>query len=160
MGIDIHVKIVRDAAIVLDIDMGRNYSWFSKIQNEENEYGYLNWQYNPEYDAIPQEVREDLDKGDWGFRFCNVAEFVDWFYKYKPNINAGWIRKKDAWLFNKKGIAPEDYYDELEEGCIVADWEFCEFPATDDCAEDIVKEIESRPFLNREHSYLVFYFDN
>ena len=161
MGIDIHVMVVRNATIVIpEMDLGRSYEWFSKLRYEENEYGYLHWSYNPEDEAIPPEVRADIEKGYWGLKFCNVAEFVNWFYKYRPDIDAGWIRKKDAWLLDKKEIVPDSYCDTLEDDCIVADWEFREFPSTCDYAEDIVKEIESRPFLNREQSYLVFYFDN
>lgn len=161
MGTDIHVMVVKDGAFVIpEMDMARNYTWFGKIQHENDEYTYLNWQYNLENDAIPPEVRKDIDNGCWGFKFCNVAEFVNWFEKYKPDLDAGWIRKREAWLLDNKGVIPYDYEYELPENCVIEDWEFREFPASGDFAEDIITEIKSRPFLDREHSYLVFYFDN
>ena len=165
MGIDIHIKVVSHEKIILDnMFDGRNYSWFSKIQNESDEYAFLDWQYSAQDGFFPDGVSPaELDgKGYYGFKYVSVPSLLEWFDTYKPDITAGWVRKIDAWKYRKKNmpIYEDSVYRYLEDGSITQDWEFMELPAPDDFMDYIVRMIREKvPAELIETSYLVIYFD-
>jgi hypothetical protein len=90
-----------------------------------------------------------------------VGDFIDWFYKYKPHITAGWVTTYEAWNYKTKNIAPKDSYiykPENDNG----DYIFLEYEDTwDDCSKYIVENIE-KLFKERKVSrsdIIVYYFD-
>ena len=168
MGTDIHIHLITNGKFLLeDMFDGRNSLWFDKINNEENEYQYLNWQYNVEDIALPQSVLKEVAEGDYycyGFKYVKISELLEWYDTYKPYIDAGWVRKIDAWRNRVKHIPLEDHtiYTYLDDDAIIEDWEFVEFPAPDDSMEYIVNQIKELIPLNLDidNTYLVVYFDN
>ena len=166
MGTDIHIHLIANGKFLLeDMFDGRNSFWFDKIHNEEDEYRYLNWQYNVENIALPQSVLKEVEEGDfycYGFKYVKLSELLEWYDTYKPYIDAGWVRKIDAWKYRVKHIPIEDnIYPYLDDDAIIEDWEFVEVPALDDCMEYVVNQIKELIPLNLdiENSYLVVYFD-
>lgn len=168
MGVDIHMYVVSYGKYLSsDLFDGRNYSWFDKINHNEDEYAYLNWKYTLD-ENIPEDIRrlQKENSGYYGFKFIRIFELLDWFDTYKPNITAGWVRKRAAWRWRVKHIPIDEneIYYTLDGSAIVEDWEFLEIPALDDCMECVIKQIKEIPELKefpvlREDSYLVVYFD-
>jgi hypothetical protein len=163
MGVDIHMYVVSYGKYLSsDLFSGRNYLWFDKINNNEDEYAYLNWKYTLD-ENIPEDIRrwQKENNGYYGFKFVRISELLDWFETYKPNITAGWVHKIDAWKYRMKNIPifEDDIYSCLENNAIVEDWEFLELPDPDDCMEYIINQIKEIPNLETENSYLVVYFD-
>ena len=72
---------------------------------------------------VEYDILKDYCKSHWGdfpeckftkkenVYFCHhaitVKDYIDWYQKYKPYLDAGWVRKYDAWCYNHKGIIPE-----------------------------------------------------
>ena len=93
----------------------------------------------------------------------NLTEFVEWTKCYRPWIQAGWVHKKDAWLYKNKEIYPEEYQNRLYADDILEDMEFIEFT---DKSNGFLELID---FLNHQlwFSYIsdiskyriVYYFD-
>ena len=163
MGTDIHVAIIRNGEFITpEFDLGRNYSWFDRIQTEEDEYAYLNWHYNAEDLVVLQQIRDLLnDHGYYGFRYVSVPDFVSWFNRYHPDLDAGWVSTYTKWKWTKKHIPIDidDVYHYLPEDVNKDDYTFMEFPAYDDSSASVIDNIPLE-YATDENAYLVFYFDS
>ena len=166
MGTDIHMKVVSQDKVIIDsLFDGRNYSWFNKILDEDDEYALLDWEYSVPEGFFPDNINPyDLrDKGYYGFKYVSLPSLLNWFDTYKPNITAGWVRKIDAWKYKVKGIPlyEDDIYPYLEDDAIIQDWEFIEVDAPNDCMQYVIETIRKEvPAELIENSYLVVYFDS
>jgi hypothetical protein len=111
MGVNIHMSLVRDDGILLIPDLydGRNYEWFDNLQQKgDNElYDKLPIKYGiPE--NVPPHILEDYNSGDYyEFHYLQSQEYILWFNKYRPDIDAGWITTYDKWRYENKGEIPE-----------------------------------------------------
>jgi hypothetical protein len=163
MGTDIHVAIIRDGEFVTsEFDLGRNYSWFDKIQTEEDEYAYLKWHYDADDHVVPQQIRDLLnERGYYGFKYVSVPDFISWFEKYHPDLDAGWVSTYSKWKWEKKHIAidEDDVYHYLPEDVNKDDYVFMEFSAWDDSSALIIDNIPL-DYMTEDDVYLVFYFDS
>ena len=176
MGMDIHVHIVdKDGGyIAKEIWDGRNRAWFAKINQEEDEWDFVNWIYNYDAKFVPADIKKifhsDEYSGYFGFKAVKVEDFVNWFEHYKPNITAGWMRKYDAWAMVHKHETPDyvsKYWDadEMDSN----DWVFVEnIPTADEYVKDIINTINDYSRLLKDNScwdgdwveaYIIFYFD-
>jgi len=110
MGRDIHLNILSAEGEVLkqDIFDGRNSEWFNNMcgNGDDSEYDHLNICY-----GSPENASEDFVKhyedGYFNYRYINVRDFYDWFIKYRPDLDAGWVSTYEKWKMEKKGYIPE-----------------------------------------------------
>ena len=139
MGTDIHMNIVKGGKFLAeDIFPGRNSTWFRNLQEEGEDplYDDLQLVYGTSTKA-PEEYRTEIHNSDfWGFGYHHVLVkyFKEWFEKYQPHLDAGWVTKYEAWNFKTRGIEPEALYHELPKGAIPQDWEFIEITNKYDCS--------------------------
>jgi len=118
MGVDIHMMLVRNGKVVVDnVFEGRNREWFDNI----TERGY-----GDEYETFPcrygwadelEEVYNEYKEWAYDFRTLSVVDFNEWFEKNRPDIDAGWVTKREAWLYVNKGIVPE-YLAHTKSSCV------------------------------------------
>ena len=176
MGMDIHVHIVdKDGKyIAKEIWDGRNHEWFTKIDREEDEWNHVNWIYDYDKEFVPADIKKvfhsDEYSGYFGFKAVKVADFVEWYQTYKPQLTAGWMRKYDAWAMVHKHETPDyvsKYWDadEMDPN----DWVFVEnIPTADEYAKDIIDTFTTYRHELRDDSrwngdwveaYVIFYFD-
>lgn len=136
MGMDIHMDIVKDGKIIKkDIFDGRSYEWFGNLCRNGDKV----------YDSLPTDegmspMHPDIEKYDYlinvgyfDFYHMSVGEFKDWFNRYRPDKNAGWVTKREAWEYEKRGICPELEYC-LDETDIIEDRVFIEIVNQYDCS--------------------------
>lgn len=95
---------------------GRNSEWFSNLEGDgfDNEYDYLpieNFHWRDEIFVKNESLRPYMDKdnnGYFNFRTMRVGKFKEWFEKYRPDLDAGWVTQYDKWAFERKSIDIED----------------------------------------------------
>lgn len=138
MGMDIHLFIVKNKQyIAKDIFDGRNREWFYNMMGEGNNdvYNNLSISYGVSNET-PNEWNENFKKEDGYFdsRFINVKAFKDWFNKYRPNVDAGWVSTYDKWAYETKNIEPEVYY-RLPKDVNINDMHFIEIENKWDCSK-------------------------
>lgn len=162
MGVDIHTFIVNkdDGSIIKkDLYEGRNSEWFQDLQGRGYKFEYDEL---PTYIGIPEvitdgEIKEDYDTDFlFGFNYITIKDFCDWFVKYRPDKDAGWITTYDKWRVENKGYYPEDnlkYY--LDKDDRIEDMHFVEVVDKYDPSAYIYNQIKD---LNDE-DYFVYYFD-
>lgn len=123
--------------IAKDIFEGRNSTWFNNMMDRGNdeEYNYLPLRY-----GISDETPEDWAKhyedrqSYFGHHYINVGEFKDWFLKYRPDRDAGWVTRYEAWVYENKGIIPEYLQKKLSHDDIIEDMEFITVINEYDCS--------------------------
>ena len=117
---------------------GRNSEWFSNLQQDgwNNIYDHLPIQCGFSPDA-PDEFEEKYkDKlGYYGFNYIKVSDFKEWFVKYRPDIDAGWVTTYEKWRIEKKGYVPEDLCHYLSEDDDIRDMHFVEVENKYDCSK-------------------------
>ena len=176
MGCDIHVDIVdKDGKYIVEefIDW-RNYAWFDRIHEKEDDYSKLNWIYNVNSDFVPQDIKRDFNKkevfGYYGFKAVSVADLIAWYNKYQPNIDAGWVTKYTAWKMNRKEYIPseDEVWKNLSSVDIVEDMIFVEYETREDDMKDVIEKVkevfpESEGYGDcvdyPDDVYVIFYFD-
>ena len=143
MGVDIHMYIVKNKEyIAKDIFDGRNTTWFNNMQGRGNDevYDFLPLGY-----GISDEAPEDWTKhyedrqSYFGHHYINVGKFKDWFLKYCPNEDAGWVTRYEAWAYKYKGIMPEYLQKKLDKDDVIADMEFITVTNQYDCSAWLCK---------------------
>lgn len=120
MGVDIHLHIVHNGELLKkDIFDGRNSDWFGNLSGRVTEIAYDEFPCRYDWDCeghCPDSLKDEYLKerkdeywsGRWTYdeRAINVKDFKDWYVKYKPYLKAGYVTRYDAWVYEKKGIAP------------------------------------------------------
>lgn len=119
--------------IAEDIFEGRNSEWFDNLQrNGDPEYNYL-----PVQCGVSDEVPEDYSKFEeycYGFYFVKVKDFKKWYFEYRPDKDAGWVTKYDAWAYETKNIQPEYIQKKLFKDDVLEDMVFIEIVNKYDCS--------------------------
>ena len=142
MGVDISMYIVKDKKDISNTSSswgifdGRNSIWFNNLQQiGDNEiYNYLNIK-----PGISKQAPDDFSKYKnldyYGFNYISVKDFKDWFIKYRPDIDAGWISTYDKWRMEKKGYEPDYLPKYLDKDDDINDMHFVEYETIwDDCS--------------------------
>lgn len=61
----------------------------------------------------------------YDFRCINIKDYFDWFRKYCPCTDAGWVTTYEKWLYDTKNIVPEvSHY--LDKDAVKEDTHFIE----------------------------------
>lgn len=130
MGMDIMLDIVQNSEqIKHNLFDGRNYDWFEKLQG--NGYDTID-ELLPVHRGLPSQVPQNYKKmeesADEGkcyieFYYMNVKDFKDWFIKYRPDMDAGWVTTYEKWLYEVKNIIPELTHC-LPPDAVIEDWHF------------------------------------
>lgn len=137
MGMDIHMFICKNKEyIAKDIFAGRNSEWFNNMMGDGNDEVYdslpIKWGIS---DEAPNTFSEEFND-DWcfGFRYLNVKEFEDWFIEKRPDEDAGWVTRYEAWAYKHKGIEPEYLKKELTKNDVIEDMKFIVVTSKYDCS--------------------------
>ena len=139
MGIDCHMYIVKDKKyIAKDIFDGRNTTWFNNMMGRGNDEVYnssLPLGYGISNEAPEDWVNHYKDPTSYFERhFINVKEFEDWFLEKRPDIDAGWVTRYEAWAYEHKGIMPEYLKKKLDKNDIIVDMKFITVTNQYDCS--------------------------
>ena len=136
MGVDIHMYICKDKSYIAeDIFEGRNSEWFGNMQKEgEDEvYDSLPLGFGIS-DQTPEDYSKEFEEYCYGFYYINVKEFKDWFLEKRPDENAGWVTRYEAWVYEQKGIEPEYLRKELTKDDVIKDMKFITVTSKYDCS--------------------------
>lgn len=164
MGIDITMHIIKNKEILHEnIFEGRNYTWFDNISRQsgrsDSEYRYFPSYYGKKFqEQIPYNILKDIESDTYyGDNIVKVKDFIEWYKKYQPNLHAGWVTRYEAWLYEEKGIAPEDSYQRLPQDEPIRDMVFIEYEDIYDCSRWLYNFIigEKVP----KDAYIIYYFD-
>lgn len=144
MGSDIHMYIVGKSGIIKsNIYTDRNYTWFDNLTDREIFSEYKNlpiiFGWSP-FTPKTLKFRYSRERGYYDHYHFKVKHFIEWFEKYRPDKDAGWVITYDKWRYENKGIRPQNVYKELSE---IADqpwfcakeWHFIEFENTEDSSK-------------------------
>ena len=110
MGVDIHMFICKNKEYIAEkIFDGRNSEWFNNMMGDGNDEIYdslpIKWGVSDETpDAFSKEFTDDWC---FGFRYLNVKEFKNWFVEKRPDRDAGWVTKYEAWAYENKHVLPD-----------------------------------------------------
>lgn len=163
MGVDIHMHIVsKDGESKYeDIFDGRNTRWFDNISHNviDEVYDSFPCKYGlPE--LVPEAIKHDFEhreEGYYDFFYVNVEKFMMWFLHKRPDLDAGWVRTYDKWLYEKKDIIPElTRYLEKEDN--LNDYHFIEVIDPYESSRWLYEFITSHDDLHPEDN-IVYYFD-
>lgn len=127
MGVDITMSIIKNKEYLgKDIFDGRDSEWFGNINDHYTDDRYADFPAQhgiPQFrdfptvagtpqktDEVPEDMARDFCENKWyyGWHYMTVAEFKVWYDKRKPYLDAGWVTKREAWLYNICGIEPEE----------------------------------------------------
>lgn len=124
-------------ALAKEIFDGRNSEWFSNLSgtSKDNEYDHLPKKYGFS-DQCPDWMRKKYrsDSGYYNFIYINVADFKNWFLKYRPDKDAGWVTTYDRWRIENKGYVPDYIEHYLSEEDNINDMHFVEVSNEYDCS--------------------------
>ena len=162
MGVDIHMYICKEKKIIAeDIFDGRNSEWFANLQNEgwDDEYSHLPNEYGFGNHA-PEEIinKYSNEIGYYGFYHMNVKDFMEWFQKYQPDKDAGWVSTYDKWRMENKEYIPEELYHELPKDARIEDMHFVEFIKPYDCSKWLYYYLVNNK-IDKEAD-IVYFFDH
>ena len=164
MGMDIWIDVVNKNGEYVKKDLfdGRNTAWFMKINHEEDEYEYVPWIYKYDADFIPADVKENFQSekytGFFGFKAVKVADLLNWYDRYRPDVDAGWIRRYDKWKWENKAIAPDCIEHYFDDSMDTNDWVWVEnLPKEDEFIKVIIDQIDNNQV--NPNDYVIIYFD-
>lgn len=161
MGVDIHLNIIKETEIIAEnIYDGRNSEWFNNLQLRGNSdvYDTFPAKYGiPE--ICPDEIRKDFDERDYyGFHYLAVREYIDWYIKQSPDLEAGWVSRYDAWQMEiGRNFEPYEYYHRLPEDANLNDWAFKQWTKPY-CNETWLYNYLIDNKINR-NAIIIYYFD-
>lgn len=161
MGVDINLNIIDTKGEYLHKNFyyGRNTEWFNNLNNMDD----ILYDEFPTHVGVPENIPTELSDDYnnrkeyeyYGFHHMVVKDFIKWFNKLRPDIDAGWVTTYDKWSYEKKGIIPELYH-------MMPD----DIRIEDLCFIEIEDKYESNHWLYNyiidnkvpEDSYIVYYF--
>ena len=181
MGRDIHMFVVNKDShkiIIDDLYDGRNSNWFDNIscrdKGDDEAYDHLYVNYDLPEHFVEANNKEYIVKNEDGtnytgyfdFTYITVEKFLKWFYKYRPDVFAGWVTRYEAWNWEKRHILPNEFGDHyikrtLDKDDVLQDYVFMEFEDDWDPSRNIAKMLEEAVSNNRitGDDLLVWYFD-
>ena len=147
MGVDIHLSIIHNGEVIKkEIFDGRNSEWFGNLQGEgwDEVYNEL-YRFYIGY-GFPEDAPEDFakhyeDRYYYGHHYVKVGDFIEWFNKYRPDKDAGWVSTYDKWRIENKSYIPEDLPHSMPTEGRVEDWHFIEYENVYDCSRWLVEYI-------------------
>lgn len=166
MGVDMTMHIINSKGefVAEDIYSGRNSEWFALMQGNKWDtiYESLPIHYNLP-DRVPEKVRQHylnrMELGYYHFRYMKVEEFFDWFSKKRPDIDAGWVTTYAKWLYENKGILPDEVFYTLPEDARVEDFHFIEIHNSYDNSKWLYYYLATENKAVSNDDYIVYYFD-
>ena len=138
MGMDITLSIFKNKECIAEnIFDGRNTTWFNNMMGRgiDDIYNHLPIGY-----GISDEVSEDWTKhyedpcSYFEHHYINVYKFKEWFFKYRPDIDAGWVTRYEEWAYENKGIEPVYLQKRLDHDDIIEDMRFIQVTNKYDCS--------------------------
>lgn len=163
MGVDIHMSIVKDGEFLAeDIFDGRNSVWFNNILKGGME-PYNNLPINYGYSKHTPDAFKNVytkDEGYYGFCYINVSDFLDWFIKYNPHVDAGWVTKRVAWQIENQNYIPAEHevQYELTKEDVVEDRVFVSFKNEYSCDAWLYNYIMNH-IINGADADIIYCFD-
>ena len=137
MGVDIHMNIYKNQELIAeDIFDGRNSNWFRNLQLDRGDdliYSHLAIHYGVA-GQVPLDYKDKFDFDYWGFYWFTVKDFKEWFLKYRPDVDAGWVTRYEAWAYKHKSIAPDYLRKELNKDDVIEDMRFIKVANIYDCS--------------------------
>lgn len=159
MGMDIYINVVDKDGNYIKKDLydGRDSEWFYNIIEELGEYYYVPWTYGTDLDYIPTEIKEMFDDG-FRVKSVKVADLLNWYDKYRPDIDAGYIRRYDKWRWETKAIPP-DQICHFRDPDMDKDWVWIEnVPTRHEPIKEIIDQIDNNQV--NPNDYVIIYFLN
>lgn len=161
MGTDIHLHIIDKNGEFLYkyIYSFRNYEWFDNLCGRGC---------NPVYDKLKiqsglppvanEEIVKDLNEyGCYDPHYIVVKDYLDWGAECCPEIDAGWVTTREKWLYDTKGVYPENIKYALAEDDVIEDMVFASFKDIYDPNIKIYNFCIDNEIP--EDAYIVYYFD-
>lgn len=164
MAVDIHMNIISKEGEYKYNDLfdgQRDSEWFDNLCSKYHSnslYDSFPRRYGIP-DAVPEGIKKDLDEGSYyDFFHVKVGEFLEWFSNMRPDIDAGWVSTYEMWLYQAKGIIPEEIPHELDEDLNALDYHFIEIENPYDSTKELFNFIVEHKDIDPE-DYIVYYFD-
>ena len=165
MNVNIHMHIIRDNKMVKkDIfnNSKKDSDWFNNLQGKYggNEYDHL-----PVCYGVPAGFEENrCANGNYNFghAYMTVKEFCQWFEKYRPDQDSGWVTTKQNWLIKNKNYDPELFAKpRLTATDIVDDMIFIEYANKADRSRWLEEylTIAERNGVIKDSDIIFYYFD-
>ena len=107
MSTDISMSIISSEGEYLKKDFieDRNTEWFDNI----SENGDILYNDFPLRYGKPKNCPSDFNPNEYyESYYVYVGDFKRWFGRVRPDIDAGWVCTYDKWLYEEKGIYPDD----------------------------------------------------
>lgn len=165
MGMDITLRILDKNGKFLtgDIYDGRNREWFNNISGKyttDEAYNHLPLGYGT-LDFFSNEWLEmEHDRDYFDFRYISVKEYRNWYMKYNPSFQAGWVNRYTYFLMKYKDYIPEyeiDLYHELDKDDIIEDMVWVEFNDKYDNSTWLYNYLDENNIPN--DAWIVYCFD-
>ena len=168
MGVDLHMHIIDSKGNFLAKNLfegERDYDWFDALVGSE---GVDSFKQLPSLDGIPEGLKDKIFSSEkelksyYGFKYITIKDFYNWFWKNRPDYNAYWTTKRQAWLYQTKKIVPSLQLYSLGEaledrGCPIEDIVFIDVVDEEDNYKKLIKIIEENPIFSKMNdSYLVY----
>jgi hypothetical protein len=138
MGMDITLSIFKNKECIAEnIFDGRNSTWFNNMMGggDDEIYDSLPLGYGISDETSAEWAKLHEDPGSYFERhYINVKDFKDWFLDKRPDIDAGWVTRYEAWAYKHKGIQPECLQKRLWETDVIEDMKFIEVTNKYDCS--------------------------
>jgi len=161
MGLDIHLNIVKNGMVLeKEIFDGRNSEWFHNLMREgcyDDDYETLPCKWGTS-DQAPEELIEEYEGWTFDPYYMSVKDFKNWFTKYKPNRQAGWVSTYDKWRMENKGYIPVDAPHYLNDDMRIEDYHFVEWENPYDCSLWLYKYLVVKQIDN--DADIMYCFDN
>jgi hypothetical protein len=162
MGVDIHMDLINKngKAIEEDLYNGRNYEWFDQLEGNDASDIYEDF---PRCIGLPKNPSESLKKayetkGYYGFNYFYAKEFIKWFERVNPHIDAGWVTTYEKWLYSTKGVVPDISKKQLNPDDNVGDWKFLVIENFYNNFYKLYAKLEGRKDL--DELIVTYYFDH
>ena len=161
MGMDIHMKIVKDKKVILDnVFEGRNREWFDDLMHQEYEiYSFLPMKYGWDNEIVPQELIDQYNDWCFNFQMVKVGDFKSWYREKSPDYEAGFVPRYDAWQYEARKIYPPEIYKYWHKDEMTAEgWVWGIFENKYSCDRQVFNNIIDNHIS--DNAWIVFCFDN
>lgn len=165
MGMDITLRLLDENGKFLteNIYDGRDREWFNNMSGKyitDEAYGYLPKGYGT-LNFFPNEwLKMEQDRDYFDFSYISVKEYRDWYIKYNPSFQAGWVKRYTEFLMKYRDYTPEygvDLYHELDTEDIIEDMVWVEFNVKYDNSTWLYNYLEENNIPN--NAWIVYCFD-
>ena len=171
MGIDIHMSLVKKSTGFVIFDNlydGRNSEWFNNLigRGYDEVYSKLSWNVGCPDCITEGEGYEAWCKpaeyGGYGFQWIPAKEYIDWYEKYRPYLDAGYLTEWENWAYEHNRYDPfkHEIRHYLADGDRKENYIFREF--IDKGCPDIhvYKQIIPIPYENIEDCIIYMWLDH